>query len=200
VPAPLVAEKGAILAHHFAHEGDHSCQGAYESMVHNLAKEIIAEDKGLNIRLDGGLRLPPPSSLRRTVFRRPTVEIEPWRDGIRPGIIVRREEHELAVEIYVTHRCDSEKLAIIKERDLATMEIRKDAGRRSECKASQTIPARRAEAQVSRPRRDLDAIDEPEARIPSPGPMYASSTRPAWNGASRRCGSRSNHTPHLRRH
>jgi competence protein CoiA-like protein len=94
---PLLAKKGDILAHHFAHEGDHSCQGAYESTIHQLAKEIIGEDKGLNI--------PPVIALHkdatRTVFETQwfavnTVEIEPWRDGIRPDIIARCGPRELA--------------------------------------------------------------------------------------------------------
>jgi Competence protein CoiA-like family len=37
----LVARKGAIMRHHFAHETAVQCTGAFETMVHLLAKQVI---------------------------------------------------------------------------------------------------------------------------------------------------------------
>lgn len=59
--APLDAKNGgSIREHHFAHSHGHECKGAYETMLHLLAKEIILESgtimlpdsDGRNIRVD----------------------------------------------------------------------------------------------------------------------------------------------------
>src|SRR6185295_9242304 len=39
----LIAKKGPIRQHHFAHVKATTCQGAAESVLHLLAKELIAE-------------------------------------------------------------------------------------------------------------------------------------------------------------
>lgn len=42
--APLDAKNGgSIREHHYAHSHGHECEGAYETMLHLLAKEIISE-------------------------------------------------------------------------------------------------------------------------------------------------------------
>src|SRR5688572_23182955 len=40
---PLVAKKGSIRRHHFAHHEATDCHGAAESVLHSLAKKLIAE-------------------------------------------------------------------------------------------------------------------------------------------------------------
>lgn len=126
----LVAKKGDVRAFHFAHEGDGSCQGAYESMVHRLAKDIIADDHGLTIpKVEARYKTETRTAFEEQWFPVDDVRLEVWRDGIRPDIVVNRmcprqgEKRELAVEIYVTHRVDDEKLAAIRARGLATIEI-----------------------------------------------------------------------------
>jgi len=39
----LVAKQGTIIAAHFAHEAEVGCIGAFESSMHAMAKQIIAE-------------------------------------------------------------------------------------------------------------------------------------------------------------
>jgi hypothetical protein len=123
----LVAKQGLILQAHFAHEGEaEDCVGAFETMVHRLAKQIIA---------DGGVLRLPPTVARYKWF---TEEIAPARSvSIRDAKIETRfvgkqldvmvqvigEEIELAVEIFVTHHCTPEKLALFEQHQLPAIEI-----------------------------------------------------------------------------
>ena len=40
---PLYARQGQKRQHHFAHIGDYNCKGAYETMLHILAKKVLSE-------------------------------------------------------------------------------------------------------------------------------------------------------------
>jgi hypothetical protein len=51
------------------------------------------------------------------------VRTEAWLNGLRPDIIVSTDNRELLVEIQVTHACDETKVAKLRERDLAAIEI-----------------------------------------------------------------------------
>jgi hypothetical protein len=128
--ARLVANKGdpKKKAHHFAHERDKSCKAAYESMLHLLGKEIIADKRFLwlpeVVATHGEMtkRVRPPVK-----FRVDTVTLEEWKKGRRPDIVARRtvgtDVKELLVEIFVTSRSDDEKIAWLRERKLPTVEI-----------------------------------------------------------------------------
>lgn len=120
----LVAKKGAIIRHHFAHEAEFACSGAAETLLHKLAKQIIADAKGVWLPS----LVATYGNTSRTVaaagwFALDTVELEVWRDGIRPDIIGRRGDRELAVEVLVTHACGPDKLAFIADRRMAAIEI-----------------------------------------------------------------------------
>jgi hypothetical protein len=120
----LIARQGDVLVHHFAHEADAGCKGAFESMVHKLAKQVIA---------DAGAVVVPPlvaqhgdhrqlvSPARKLLLTE--VRLEAWQKGFRPDVIARYGDRELAIEIYVTHRCPPEKLAMVQLRGLPTLEI-----------------------------------------------------------------------------
>ena len=121
---PLWAKKGPVIAHHFAHEGDSNCVAAYETMMHKLAKQIIAEDKRI--------WLPPLEArvgdLSKQIypgmwFNFDHVETEVWQDGIRPDIVAYKGERALAIEMFVTHACGQEKIALVQERGTAMIEI-----------------------------------------------------------------------------
>ena len=44
---PLIARKGAKMTHHFAHHQGEDCPFAAETMLHRLAKEMLAKKKHL---------------------------------------------------------------------------------------------------------------------------------------------------------
>ncbi|WP_437494966.1 competence protein CoiA family protein [Sorangium sp. So ce1014] len=125
---PLVANKGTKKTHHFAHHSIRDCVEAYETMLHLLAKQVIAERKLV--------MLPAVQAeykgLRSAVhpgkeFRPDEVVVEVWLKGMRPDVVARitrkGQTKELLIEVAVTHFCESEKIGLIRARRMAGIEI-----------------------------------------------------------------------------
>lgn len=119
--APLCAKNtGEKREHHFAHAHGHECDGAYESQLHLLAKEVLQET--------GRIMLPKASSgcFPSGLAHIRNVEVEKW-DGhycIRPdaeGIMENGER--LLIEFYVSHKVDSKKRQVIVDNHLKCIEI-----------------------------------------------------------------------------
>lgn len=119
--APLYAKNaGTQREHHFAHAHGHECEGAYESSLHLLAKEILQETGRIMLPKSNGSHFPTGS------VRIHNVEIEKWDDryGIRPdaeGIMDNGER--LLIEFYVCHKVDGKKRQIIVDNHLKCIEI-----------------------------------------------------------------------------
>ncbi|MBK9260233.1 MAG: DUF2384 domain-containing protein [Polyangiaceae bacterium] len=124
----LIANKGPIKTHHFAHHSDRNCVAAYETMLHMLGKQVIADQKQV--------MLPPvvakykgctKSICDAVMFTLDEVVIEPDMGGMRPDILGRRRVEdgtkELFIEVAVTHPCEPEKKELIRERKVAAIEI-----------------------------------------------------------------------------
>lgn len=123
----LVAKQGEIVRWHFAHEADVGCLGAYETMTHLLAKQIIADA--------GRIKLPALVAFHHGQPYRviePATEIslrdlrlEVWQQGFRPDIVATRVDDgtDLAIEVFVSHACDAEKIARIRQREMPAIEI-----------------------------------------------------------------------------
>lgn len=109
--APLVARKGEINQHHFAHSIEpENCTEARETALHKFAKAIICET--LELRLPDNLDLGRMQSARS----------EQWLDGIRPDVLAQFDEL-VAIEIFVAHSVPIEKQKLLALRKLATLEI-----------------------------------------------------------------------------
>lgn len=119
--APLDAKNGgSIREHHFAHSHGHECEGAYETMLHLLAKEIILESGVIMLPDSDGESY--PSGLTKLH----DVEIEKWdeENGFRPdleGIMPNGER--LLVEFLVSHKVDKKKHDTIIEKGIKCIEI-----------------------------------------------------------------------------
>lgn len=119
--SPLCAKNaGQVRVHHFAHAHGHECEGAYESQLHLLAKEVLQEAGRIMLPRSNECKFPSG------VISIRNVEIEKWDDryGIRPdaeGIMENGER--LLIEFYVTHKVDSEKRKIILDNNLKCLEI-----------------------------------------------------------------------------
>ena len=124
--APLYAKNGGrwpepgTHIHHFAHAQGHECEGAYESSLHLLAKEILQETGRIMLPKSNGSFFPSGSVRIRNV------EVEKWDDryGIRPdaeGIMDNGER--LLIEFYVSHKVDNKKRQIIVDNHLKCIEI-----------------------------------------------------------------------------
>lgn len=119
--APLYAKNaGLYREHHFAHAHGHECEGAYESQLHLLAKEVLQETGRIMLPPSTNDRFPSGSMCIRNI------EVEKWdeRYGIRPdaeGIMENGER--LLIEFYVSHKVDGKKRQVIVENNLKCIEI-----------------------------------------------------------------------------
>ncbi len=117
---PLYARKGVVRLHHFSHAYDHNCEGAYETVLHLLAKEILQETK--QIMLPSSSEAELPSGLVKIH----NVEVEKWDEyyRIKPdaeGIMENGER--LIIEFLVSHKVDERKRKIIIDNHLKCIEI-----------------------------------------------------------------------------
>lgn len=117
---PLYARRGKVRAHHFSHAYDHNCKGAYETVLHLLAKEIFQEVGQIMLPLSSELKF--PSGLVKIH----NIEIEKWDEHyhIKPdaeGILENGER--LFIEFLVNHKVDEKKRQIIIDNHLKCIEI-----------------------------------------------------------------------------
>lgn len=135
---PLVAKKGSIRRHHFAHFEVTSCQGAAESALHMLAKELLAEldsftvppydfvrqrktKLGVSVRHQALVADGEQFPIRR-------VRVEKNEGDFVPDIIIESDAKALILEVAVTHKVTRAKLRKIRRRNVPAIEIRLDAG------------------------------------------------------------------------
>ena len=126
----LVARKGDIRVHHFAHHHEENCEHGVETALHLAAKEIIEEKKiftippldvaeelseyvyGPDIRLSNSKKLEIDE-----------VHLEVDLADFKPDIIAKIKNKYLIIEIAVTHFVDESKLEKIKNRGISTVEV-----------------------------------------------------------------------------
>lgn len=117
---PLYAKHGQKRTHHFAHANNHDCKGAYETVLHLLAKEVLQET--------GQIMLPVPSreGLPSGLVKLHDVQVEKWDEQyhIKPDVEGIMENGErLLIEFLVSHKVDEKKRQIIVENHLKCIEI-----------------------------------------------------------------------------
>lgn len=125
--AALIARKGRVNDHHFAHEGSADgspCRTGPETALHKLAKEVLERELRLTLpqlvlEEDGERWI----RYRGGVHAFDAAVLEQRLGEIVPDVIVRRGDRDLLVEFAVTHACGPEKIARIRDLDLAAIEI-----------------------------------------------------------------------------
>lgn len=111
---------GNIREHHFAHSHGSVCEGAYETTLHLLAKQVLQEEKALML---------PPSEdeTRPTGYAKLiNVDLEKWDSqyGFKPdaeGIL--EDGRRLLIEFYVSHKVQKKKHETIVKNNLLCIEI-----------------------------------------------------------------------------
>ena len=134
--SPLIAKKGSVNRHHFAHAHTVDCVGAAETALHLLSKELFASLKSFAVpQYEFSIK-------RETAFGRPTrhekvvakgeivnvtsAQVENGERGFVLDIMIQSGDRLLVVEIAVTHRVGRDKLRRIRDRDVAAIEIQFD--------------------------------------------------------------------------
>lgn len=128
---PLIARQGAVLAHSFAHDSGAECRWAQETVLHRLAKYLIAQ-RGefavpeVNVKVERpapGVPVRAEGSLPARTIRPDSVTLEHLMFTVRPDVVLELGGRKLLVEIAVTHKVDQVKLAKLRELGHAAVEI-----------------------------------------------------------------------------
>ena len=141
----LIARKGDVVSHHFAHLPDSTCNASNESVLHKAAKRLIQEklriyfgswpfERFLHSEILGRKRFFREHPFRvggsgwahferveeEKDFRTPTGEL------VRPDLVAYTNQDEKPycfIEMVVTHRMDDEKKKRLKRIGIPTVEI-----------------------------------------------------------------------------
>lgn len=126
---PLIAKKGDVIRHHFAHSAE-ACGGALETALHKMAKQIIV-DAGKVWVPRYAVRYPEQWQNEEFVTERG--KKERWYVGkaeaecqlgvLRLDVRLKDAARDLGVEIYVTHPVPMEKRQSLVELNYSTIEI-----------------------------------------------------------------------------
>jgi hypothetical protein len=116
----MIAKKGEIMIHHFAHKGGAGCAGGIETALHLMAKQLILDRKQIFV--------PDVYSPLRTIELGRLIEfesatLEKAAGGIIADVVLEAKGRQLIVEIAVTHFCDYEKINKIIGLGLSVIEI-----------------------------------------------------------------------------
>ncbi len=117
---PVIARKGDIMRHHFAHAASAECMTALESMAHKLGKQIVADAGMLWVPGYGEEGAP---LIREMCVAADRVESEKAIGPIRPDLLFYKSGRTLAVEILVTHTPEPSKIAAFRAAGVAAVEI-----------------------------------------------------------------------------
>ena len=112
----LVAKKGDIRKHHFAHYNFENCLGAQETAIHLLAKDILIQEKCVSL-------VPSPIVGAQNLINFYNVGTEVREHGLVFDAVGYGESDDLAIEIKVTHEVDSRKRDIVVHNRIRMIEI-----------------------------------------------------------------------------
>jgi predicted RNA-binding Zn-ribbon protein involved in translation (DUF1610 family) len=122
--AALIARKGAVKAHHFAHYDSEECVAAGETALHREAKNLLMANPEL---LLPELMVLSERRLQKQIVRLDAIEIETWEGGFRPDLRATMSSgavtRTLYIEIRVTHPVDALKLEKVRDAGHSMIEI-----------------------------------------------------------------------------
>ncbi len=127
---PLIAKKGAVLAHHFAHVAETNCNPTPESLTHRFAKEFIARERHAleplyEVRIESrGLEAWARNCSQWFIGDTAEVEPQSYREtGFVPDVLISQGRRKLAIEVYFRHPVPEEKIALLKRRYVHAVEV-----------------------------------------------------------------------------
>lgn len=123
----LVAKKGSVRIHHFAHASGTDCVGAGETALHRLAEDLLRENPEIalpELRIMGRLCEPAMGA------RLERIELETWEGRFRPDLKAEvpgeagsRGHQTLYIEIRVTNAVAGMKLDHIRAQGSSAIEV-----------------------------------------------------------------------------
>ncbi|MCL2775976.1 MAG: hypothetical protein FWD71_21915 [Oscillospiraceae bacterium] len=135
--ARLVARKGSIKEHHFAHAKDEDCQKGTETVLHIMAKSILEKEKYIRVPKVYVLtkftavhyqghdfpRNKQEYASGEMYIKFDRVELEKRVDDFVPDVALYSGNQCLLAEIKVSHGIDEDKLQKIRSSDISVLEI-----------------------------------------------------------------------------
>lgn len=124
--SPLIARKGNVRQHHFAHYSSVNCEYGLETALHLAAKEQLARSRQItlpSVRVTFSTSHPVVELSPVRTFEIDRVELEHRLDAIIPDVVLFMRDKLLLLEIVVTHPVDGEKLSKIRRLGLSTVEV-----------------------------------------------------------------------------
>lgn len=122
----LIARKGQINAHHFAHHKE-NCEYAVETALHIAAKEILEQEKIIVLPelverddIYTGKLLTLSNELE---IKLDQVRLEENQEGFKPDVIAIIGSKELYIEVAVTHFVDYDKALKVEQKGVSMIEI-----------------------------------------------------------------------------
>lgn len=135
----LVARKGMVRVHHFAHASGHDCGSGVETAIHMLAKDIVAAAPQIfvpgfthrhripagGVPIEGIASFAPISLPVYSATKEAAVFAggHTFRADVLLEVEYERARCPLAVEICVSHPIDERKKAALSRHDIASVEI-----------------------------------------------------------------------------
>ena len=122
---PLIARKGPIRQHHFAHRVETDCAGGVESSLHFLAKKVLSTHQSI-VLPQQEIIFPKERERGRFpqhAFRVTSAQVETKFGEIVPDVLIDIYGITLAVEILVTHKVDERKAEQFRKMGLPAIEI-----------------------------------------------------------------------------
>jgi hypothetical protein len=123
----MVARKGSVRTHSFAHQADArglGCAHAAESILHRLAKAVMERKRRIRVAdTQCSDELGPLTIVDGKTVLFDRVELEKRVGEVIPDVVCTAGGRKLHVEFKVTHGCSAEKLAKLAQLDVAVMEV-----------------------------------------------------------------------------
>lgn len=124
--SPLIARKGGKTTHHFAHYNGAECSKSIETALHLSAKEILEKHKKIHlpkVTVDLNHYTDNWIISEEKYIEFDEVKLEYRMDKIIPDVLIYVKGKPLLIEITVTHKTNSEKVAKIKNAGISCLEI-----------------------------------------------------------------------------
>lgn len=111
---------GKVRVHHFAHNNDEKCEGAVESALHIMAKEVLKEILCIHLPYKSC-----PFYNHNELIKLDSVDIEvaDHEINLRPDIVGYYGDHKIWIEFKRTHAINKEKIAKIKAAGIDCIEL-----------------------------------------------------------------------------
>lgn len=121
----LVAKKGRLVVHHFAHYATQAaqCTWATESALHRLAKDILAGEKAIWLPATPLLLPGTPRAKDEGWFPYETARLEERINDVRADLLLTNGTDAVMVEIAVSHFCNEAKIQKIEAAGVSAIEI-----------------------------------------------------------------------------